>query len=205
MYDVQWSPTNPALFASADGTGRLDLWNLIQDSEVPVASLLVEGAPALNKLRWTPSGHQLAVGDDQGKIGIYDVNESYANARGNDDWSRFMRVLADLKESSTEMSESINGMTAALASAGSSVGGALPANVNGSGMANMGNSSSGGGGNVSTPIMPIGKNSSSGDLSDHMRLSSSMASTSSSYGSSNPSSITYAMMSHLKQSPVAPK
>ena len=107
VYDVQWSPINPALFATVDGTGRLDLWNLINDAEVPTATLLVDGAPALNKLRWNQSGQQIAVGDDQGKISLYDVNESYANPRA-DDWNRFVRVLQDLKQSSVEMDETIN-------------------------------------------------------------------------------------------------
>lgn len=107
MYDVAWSPINPALFATVDGTGRLDLWNLINDSEVPTASLTVDGAPALNKVRWNHNGHQLAVGDDQGKITLFDVTETYANPRP-DDWSKFVRVLQDLKQSSVEMDESIN-------------------------------------------------------------------------------------------------
>lgn len=34
LYDVQWSPIHPALFAAVDGTGRLDLWNLNNDTEV---------------------------------------------------------------------------------------------------------------------------------------------------------------------------
>lgn len=107
VYDVQWSPVNPALFATVDGTGRLDLWNLINDSEVPTASLVVDGAPALNKIRWNQNGNQIAVGDDQGKITLYDINEAYANPRA-DDWSKFVRVLQDLKQSTVEMDESIN-------------------------------------------------------------------------------------------------
>jgi len=107
VYDVQWSPVNPALFATVDGTGRLDLWNLINDSEQPTVSLVIDGAPALNKVRWNQNGNQLAVGDDQGKITLFDVNESYANPRP-DDWSKFVRVLQDLKQSSVDMDESIN-------------------------------------------------------------------------------------------------
>ena len=34
VYDVQWSPVHPAVFASADGEGRLDLWNMNMDTEV---------------------------------------------------------------------------------------------------------------------------------------------------------------------------
>lgn len=108
VYDVQWSTINPALFATVDGTGRLDLWNLINDAEVPSASVLIDGAPALNKVRWNQSGNALAVGDDQGKISLFDVNEAYANPRA-DDWSRFVRVLQDLKQNSVEMDETVSG------------------------------------------------------------------------------------------------
>ena len=34
VYDVEWSPINPALFATVDGMGKLDLWNLNNDTEV---------------------------------------------------------------------------------------------------------------------------------------------------------------------------
>lgn len=75
VLDVKWSPTHPALFAAVDGSGRLDLWNLNQDTEVPAASINVEGNPALNKVSWTPNGLQVTVGDNQGKIWVYDVAE----------------------------------------------------------------------------------------------------------------------------------
>ena len=50
------SPQHPALFAAVDGTGRLDLWDLNSDTEVATASVVVEGAPALNRVSWTQSG-----------------------------------------------------------------------------------------------------------------------------------------------------
>ncbi|KAH8868823.1 Cytoplasmic dynein 1 intermediate chain [Schistosoma japonicum] len=34
VFDAHWSPIHPALFATVDCTGRLDLWNLNQNSEV---------------------------------------------------------------------------------------------------------------------------------------------------------------------------
>ena len=34
VYDVAWSPIHPAVFATVDGMGRLDVWNLNQDTEV---------------------------------------------------------------------------------------------------------------------------------------------------------------------------
>lgn len=32
--DVAWSPIHPAVFACVDGMGRLDVWNLNNDTEV---------------------------------------------------------------------------------------------------------------------------------------------------------------------------
>lgn len=75
VYDVAWSPTHPALFAAVDDSGRLDLWNLNQDTEVPTASIVINGSPALNRVSWTPSGLHVTVGDDTGKIWVYDVAE----------------------------------------------------------------------------------------------------------------------------------
>lgn len=54
----------------------------LQDTEVPTASAVVEGAPALNRVSWTPSGLHVTVGDDTGKIWVYDVGEvSYVRCR----------------------------------------------------------------------------------------------------------------------------
>jgi len=39
VYDVEWSPINPALFAAVDGTGKLDLWNLNNDTEVKIKNM----------------------------------------------------------------------------------------------------------------------------------------------------------------------
>ena len=75
VLDVKWSPVHPALFAAVDCSGRLDLWNLNQDTEVPAASVTVEGQPALNKVSWTPSGLHVTVGDNLGRIHVYDVAE----------------------------------------------------------------------------------------------------------------------------------
>ena len=69
VYDVAWSPTHPALFATVDGTGRLDLWNLNNDTEVSTASVSVEGpAAAFNRVSWTQSGLHVTAGDDAGNL-----------------------------------------------------------------------------------------------------------------------------------------
>lgn len=101
VYDVAWSPAHPALFATVDGTGRLDLWDLNQDTEVPTASAMVEGAPALNRVSWTPSGLHVTVGDDMGKIWVYDVGEQLSQPR-IDDWSKFVYTLQELRNNQTD-------------------------------------------------------------------------------------------------------
>ncbi|XP_023235090.1 cytoplasmic dynein 1 intermediate chain 1-like [Centruroides sculpturatus] len=101
VYDVQWSPIHPALFASVDGMGRLDLWNLNNDTELPTVSTIVDAASALNRLMWAPSGHQVVVGDDVGKIWVYDVGEQLANPK-SDEWSQFVQTLQELKNNQVD-------------------------------------------------------------------------------------------------------
>ncbi|XP_032308906.1 cytoplasmic dynein 1 intermediate chain isoform X11 [Drosophila ananassae] len=96
VMDVAWSPVHPALFAAVDGSGRLDLWNLNQDTEVPTASIVVAGAPALNRVSWTPSGLHVCIGDEAGKLYVYDVAENLAQP-SRDEWSRFNTHLNEIK------------------------------------------------------------------------------------------------------------
>uniref|UniRef100_A0AAR2L1C6 Cytoplasmic dynein 1 intermediate chain 1 n=1 Tax=Pygocentrus nattereri TaxID=42514 RepID=A0AAR2L1C6_PYGNA len=95
VYDVMWSPVHPALFAAVDGMGRLDLWNLSNDTEVPTASVTIEGAPALNRVRWASGGKEVAVGDSEGRLWIYDVGELAATH--SEDWARFARTLVEIR------------------------------------------------------------------------------------------------------------
>uniref|UniRef100_A0A3Q3GVD0 Dynein cytoplasmic 1 intermediate chain 1 n=1 Tax=Kryptolebias marmoratus TaxID=37003 RepID=A0A3Q3GVD0_KRYMA len=95
VYDVMWSPVHPATFAAVDGMGRLDLWNLNNDTEVPTASVTIEGASALNRVRWSSAGKEVAVGDSEGRVWIYDTGE--LSAAHPDDWARFARTLAEIR------------------------------------------------------------------------------------------------------------
>lgn len=101
VYDVAWSPTHPALFAAVDDSGRLDLWNLNQDTEVPTASVVIDGSPALNRVSWTPSGLHVTVGDDTGKIWVYDVAEHLAHPR-IDEWNKFLYTQQELKHNKAD-------------------------------------------------------------------------------------------------------
>uniref|UniRef100_A0A8C2Z296 Dynein cytoplasmic 1 intermediate chain 2 n=1 Tax=Cyclopterus lumpus TaxID=8103 RepID=A0A8C2Z296_CYCLU len=107
VYDAMWSPTHPALFACVDLAGRLDLWNLNNDTEVPTASVCVEGAPALNRVRWAQSGKEIATGDSEGQVQVYDVGEQICVPKA-DEWTRFVRTLAEINESRDEAEELAN-------------------------------------------------------------------------------------------------
>ncbi|XP_073708373.1 dynein, cytoplasmic 1, intermediate chain 2a isoform X2 [Garra rufa] len=104
VYDVMWSPTHPALFACVDGVGHLDLWNLNNETEVPTASVTVEGNPALNRIRWAQSGREVAVGDSEGQVHIYDVGEQISVPR-QDEWTRFVLTLTEINENREDVEE----------------------------------------------------------------------------------------------------
>lgn len=110
VMDVAWSPTHPSLFAAVDGSGRLDLWNLNQDTEVPTCSVIVEGAPALNRVSWTQSGLHVTIGDESGKIYVYDVADSIGIPK-MDEWQRFGATLHELKMNTNEDFEELDKST----------------------------------------------------------------------------------------------
>ncbi|XP_068631355.1 cytoplasmic dynein 1 intermediate chain-like [Battus philenor] len=99
--DARWSPAHPALFAAVDAAGRLDLWNLNRDTEVPVASIQAEGGAAFNRVSWTPSGTHVTAGDDAGKIWVYELAEHVAQPR-HDEWSKFVYTLQELRNNQAD-------------------------------------------------------------------------------------------------------
>lgn len=96
IYDVQWSPTHPALFVSVDGAGRLDFWNINQDTEVPILTEMLD--TALARVRWSPNGQVLAVGDIEGVIYIYEAGEALCVPQPNE-WNRLQTTLTELQQS----------------------------------------------------------------------------------------------------------
>ncbi|CAI2352199.1 unnamed protein product [Caenorhabditis sp. 36 PRJEB53466] len=104
VLDVAWSPVHPAVFASIDADGNLFVWNLNEDVEGPVARLRAgnEGETVyMNRLIWSPDGKHVFVGDDEGRVHMYDVRESLYVLK-SEEWNRFARVLSDMKESNEE-------------------------------------------------------------------------------------------------------
>ncbi|NP_001360494.1 WD_REPEATS_REGION domain-containing protein [Caenorhabditis elegans] len=104
VLDVAWSPVHPAVFASIDADGNIFVWNLNEDVEGPVARLRAgaEGESVyMNRLIWSPDGKHVFVGDDEGRVHMYDVRESLYVLK-SEEWNRFARVLSDMKQSNEE-------------------------------------------------------------------------------------------------------
>lgn len=93
---VAWSPVHPAVFAAIDVTGRLDLWNLNNNTESPTASTVLDNSPLLKSLMWSQNGTHLSVGDEYGKISVFQVGEQMTQPR-HDDWSKLSNTLQELK------------------------------------------------------------------------------------------------------------
>jgi len=89
MYDVAWSPTHPALFCSADGSGKLDLWNLAESTEIPAVRTKASDR-ALSRCKWSTNGRQIATGDSGGALSIWNVSTEDSRS---EDWEKLREVL----------------------------------------------------------------------------------------------------------------
>lgn len=86
VYDCQWSPTHPAVFAACDAEGYVDVWDVNRDRESPLVRCLVREKDAypLNCLRWTQDGRRLATGDSSGKISLLAVESDLSTGTSED-------------------------------------------------------------------------------------------------------------------------
>lgn len=50
-------------------------------SQVPTASVFVDGAAALNRVRWSHTGKEIATGDSEGQVQVFDVGEVSSSLR----------------------------------------------------------------------------------------------------------------------------
>lgn len=122
----------------------LHVAKLVCFPEVPTASVCVEGSPALNRVRWAHTGKEIATGDSEGHVQVYDVGEVSLlslllltlkncctfishiafipppNPHAGcvllqqicvpkaDEWTRFVRTLAEINENRDEAEELAN-------------------------------------------------------------------------------------------------
>lgn len=85
VYDVQWSPTHPSVFASCDAEGYVDVWNINRDRETPlVRKQILEKPRPINCLRWSKDGRRIAVGDSAGFITMLQVDQDLVQPSSED-------------------------------------------------------------------------------------------------------------------------
>lgn len=102
IYDVKWSPVHPSIFASVDGDGYVDLWDINKDVEAPIARKKVNGSQntgnnsaaagyrdfddsrALSCLKWSLDGRRIAIGDQDGFVSIWQVDKELYMPAQND-------------------------------------------------------------------------------------------------------------------------
>jgi len=102
MSDVQWSPMNPALFATATSNGTVGLWDLASSLEEPLTGsdgILVEpeadagssSARGLNRLKWSSDGRRMAVAAAD-RVHVLSLPEDVARPKGDEE-SKVMNQL----------------------------------------------------------------------------------------------------------------
>ena len=107
VYDARWSPHKPGVFASVDGGGNLEVWDLSLETEVPVARAQptvdhtkagLEGyvAKSLNKVCWEEKeGRRIGVGGASGVVSVFEVGGELCAGEGGvrkEEWARVKRV-----------------------------------------------------------------------------------------------------------------
>ena len=84
VYDVEWSPTHPSIYASCDGDGMLEVWDLNRDTESPIAQKQTTKRTALNCLKWNKDGRKIAVGDSEGYINLWSLDKEISQPKNED-------------------------------------------------------------------------------------------------------------------------
>jgi WD40 repeat protein len=117
VYDVAWSPKNPAVFAHVNGAGCLDIWNLNSDIEEPIVHEVIdEGKEGLNRLKWSLDGKELAIGTASGRVLIYRVSDALAKPENMAKEVEALKArLAEMEEALSEAAAAVGAPVAAAA------------------------------------------------------------------------------------------
>ena len=97
VYSAKWHPTNPSIFATGDGSGYIDLWDLNRDREIP--TFRYDLKTAINKLSWSNDGKKLAAGDVNGHITIFSSEKDVLNV-GIESVNKFEKTIQGIKDNS---------------------------------------------------------------------------------------------------------
>lgn len=111
VYDARWAPQRPGVFALVDGSGSVEVWDLLVDTEIPVAKATPStqrsaagfagsyGLKSLNKVAWDDKeGKRLAVGGAAGVLTAFEVGSELAGegVKG-EDWANMKRLVGKME------------------------------------------------------------------------------------------------------------
>ena len=102
VYSARWSPTRPSVLGIVDGAGSLEIWDLINDIEVPV----VKASPtlnkklsgyvvrSLNKIAWEEKeGKRVGVGGANGVATVFEVGAGLGGEGQREEWFSLRRLV----------------------------------------------------------------------------------------------------------------
>ncbi|KAG4303690.1 hypothetical protein PCANB_000073 [Pneumocystis canis] len=98
VYDVGWSPIRPGIWASVNGSGLLEIWNLDTNTETPITQIFPSTTfpnnRALNKLSWERhEGKRIAVGGLDGIVSIIDVGDFGGAEVKQEEWLNIKKLV----------------------------------------------------------------------------------------------------------------
>lgn len=109
VYDARWAPHKPGVFASVDGAGAVEVWDLLIDTEVPVAKANpssssstttgLYGLRSLNKVAWDEKdGKRFAVGGAAGIVTAYEVGSDLAgDSVKAEEWANVKKLIGRME------------------------------------------------------------------------------------------------------------
>lgn len=74
LTDCAWSPTRPAIFATARMSGTVDVWDYMQTHQAPILSMQASKAP-IYSIKFQERGSMMVVASQDGMVNLLGFNE----------------------------------------------------------------------------------------------------------------------------------
>ena len=81
IYDMKWSPVHPSVFATSDGKGNIDLWDLSRRTDTYIYRKSEEKEEGINCIRWSNDGKKILTGNSSGVVKLWNVDKEFVNPR----------------------------------------------------------------------------------------------------------------------------
>ncbi|SPJ10614.1 cytoplasmic dynein intermediate chain, putative [Plasmodium sp. DRC-Itaito] len=95
IMDIKWSPTHPALFSTCSSNGKINLWNILYDTESSFYETSLDNS-STNKLAWSHDGKRLIAADTQGYLTLWNASSEIYQPRF-EDLNKFDEHMQTLK------------------------------------------------------------------------------------------------------------